>query len=114
MAHVDFVGEPAASPIRRRAASGKGVYGVKIFDFAREKGDELVPNIEAGVDPDAVSDEDYNSKSKATYSDRSVAVFVFDGRSNRVLWPKGIDAWFPSDAMVTCLEKSSGNGLRLH
>ena len=58
LAYVDFVGEPTDSPIRRRAASGKGVYGVKLFDFAREKGDELVPDIEAGVDPDAVSDED--------------------------------------------------------
>ena len=68
LAHVDFVGEPAASPIQRRAASGKGVHGVKIFDFAREKGDEVVPDIEAGVYPDAVSDEEYTtcSKSKAT------------------------------------------------
>ena len=97
LAHVDFVGEPDDSPIRRRAASGKGVYGVKIFDFAREKGNELVPDIEAGVDADAVSDEDYNSKSKAKYSDKSVAVFVLDVRSNRDPWPKDINAWFPSD-----------------
>ena len=97
LAHVDFVGEAADSPIRLRAASGKGVYGVKIFDFAREEGNELVPDIEAGVDPDAVSDDNYNSKSKATYSGRSVAVFVLDVRSNRDPWPKGINAWFPSD-----------------
>ena len=99
LAHVDFVGEPADSPIRRRAASGKGVYGVKVFDFARDVGDELVPDVEAGIDPDVVNESDYITKgnAKPAYSKRSVAVFVLDVRSNRTPWPEGINAWFPSD-----------------
>lgn len=99
LAHVDFVGEPEDSPIRRRAASGKGVYGVKVFDFVRDIGDELVPDIEAGIDPDVVDKDYYITKGSAepAYSKRSVAVFVLDVRSNRTPWPKGLGAWFPSN-----------------
>ena len=97
LAHVDFVGEPPDSPIRRRAERGRGVYGVKVFDFSRDEGDELVPNVEAGIDSDVVNEDNHKSSHQPAYSKRSVAVFVLDVRSNRDPWPKGIGAWFPSN-----------------
>jgi hypothetical protein len=66
-----------------RAAAGKGVYGVKVFDFSRPTGEELLTDAEAGLDPDTpVTSTD-------TLSDRSVAVFLLDNRSNKTPWKKG-------------------------
>ena len=95
MAYVDFVGEPDDSPIRKRAVAGKGVYGVKVFDFAKGNGDELVSDADAGIDPDVVDDTDADVT--YDYSNRSVAVFVLDVRSNRTPWRKGLGAWMQSD-----------------
>lgn len=95
VAYVDFVGEPGDSPIRKRAAAGRGVYGVKVFDFARSEGDELVSDVEAGIDPDVVDADD--AELTYDYSNKSVAVFVLDVRSNRTPWPKGLDVWIQSD-----------------
>ena len=96
IAHIDFTGEPSDSPIRMRAEAGKGVYGVKVFDFDRDVGDELVPDAQAGVDSD-ISDTDIKDMDEPRYSNKSVAVFVVDVRSNRSPWGKGLQAWRQSD-----------------
>jgi len=94
---VNFIGQPADSPMSRRAQEGLGVYGVKLFDFAREHGDQEVPDDVARIDPDIMTeDSDYfGSISEAGYSNRSVAVFVLDVRSNKSPWKKGREAFLP-------------------
>jgi hypothetical protein len=77
-----------------RAAAGKGVYGVKVFDFSRPAGEELLTDTEAGLDPDLVTvpvddNDDASVTSTDPLSDRSVAVFVLDNRSNKTPWKKG-------------------------
>ena len=54
---MKFTNEPVDSPIRKRAENGKGVYGVKIFDFDRPLGSQLVPDSEAAIDPDVLLSE---------------------------------------------------------
>ena len=96
IAYVDFIGEPFDSPIRLRASLGKGVYGVKVFDFAREVGEELVPDKDAGIDPDLVGYGVESALTDPAYSNQSVAVFVIDVRSNRTPWGRGLNSWRPS------------------
>mmetsp|Transcript_22030 Transcript_22030/g.32545 ORF Transcript_22030/g.32545 Transcript_22030/m.32545 type:complete len:528 (+) Transcript_22030:106-1689(+) len=91
MAYMDFIGEPSDSLMRRRSEQGKGIYGVKLFDFARESGRQLISEKEAGIDPDVTLEIAPN------YSNHSVAVFILDVRSNRSPWPKGLAAWRQSD-----------------
>ena len=80
---VNFVNEPISSPIRYRAERGLGVYGVKVFDFERPTGLHLVPDSEANIDPDMLYiDDNYG----ASYSNKSVAVFVLDVRTNKSPW----------------------------
>ena len=75
----------------RRAREGHGLYGVKVFDFDRTKGDYLVPEEMAGVDPDVVAQP---PATNSTYSSRSVAVFVIDCRSHKTPWKKGLAAYY--------------------
>lgn len=83
-----------------RAAAGKGVYGVKVFDFSRPVGEEVLTDAQAGLDPDLViasqNDDEVDPPVATTLSDRSVAVFVLDVRSNKTPWKKGwIEKYFP-------------------
>ena len=84
VAFVDFLGEPRESPMAKRARDGYGVYGVKLFDFARERNQIVLSDDEAGIDPDVVDDG-----AAVPYSDRSVAVFVLDVRSFKTPWSVG-------------------------
>jgi alkaline phosphatase D len=70
------------SIMERRAQAGRGLYGVKVLDFRRPRGQELLSDHEAGVEPE-VSPLDAMS-----LSDRSVAVFLIDCRSNKTPWQK--------------------------
>ena len=85
---VKFLGQPKESLMSRRVQAGRGVYGVKLFDFARPEGFQEVPDEEAMIDPDL--DGIMNN---TTYSHRSVAVFVLDVRSNKTPWKKGSEAY---------------------
>ena len=85
-----------SSAYYERARKGYGVYGVKLFDFSRMEEDYLVPENEAGIDPDVVDRvrERDESSSSTTYSERSVAVFVLDSRTHRNPW--GEKSWQPN------------------
>jgi hypothetical protein len=95
--YVDFLKENNKADLTlmaERAAAGKGVYGVKVFDFSRPAGEELLTDTEAGLDPDLVTspvddNDDTPVTSTDTLSDRSVAVFLLDVRSNKTPWKKG-------------------------
>lgn len=70
--------------MENRAASGKGLYGVKVLDFARQLNEQVLSDQEAGLDLDAV--HEWNPS--LTLSNKSVAIFVLDCRSNKTPWPK--------------------------
>ena len=65
-----------------RASAGLGVYGVKVFDFDRPIGRQVLSDLEAGIDPDVVS----KPQGTPLYSNKTVAVFVLDVRSNKTPW----------------------------
>lgn len=90
-AFVDFIGEPKESAVRRRAREGHGVYGVKLFDFDRPKGYQLVPESEAGIDPDVEEER----SSLRLHSNKTVAVFVLDCRTSKTPWKSGAEAFAP-------------------
>ena len=69
------------SLMKQRAAQGKGVYGVKVFDFHRPKGQELLSDEEAGLEPSV-----REAAGSPNLSDRSVAVFLLDCRSHKSPW----------------------------
>jgi PhoD-like phosphatase len=85
VAYVDFLGEPKDSLMAKRASDGHGVYGVKLFDFARPGGQELVADDDAGIDPDLGK----NSTSSWKTSNKTVAVFVLDCRFHKTPWEQG-------------------------
>jgi alkaline phosphatase D len=68
----------------QRAAAGKGVYGVKVMDFLRPPGQELLSDDEAAIEPSVV-----RRSEEPKLSDRSVAIFLLDCRSNKSPWKKG-------------------------
>lgn len=90
-AFVDFIGEPKHSAMSRRARAGHGVFGVKLFDFARPHGQQLVPEDEAGIDPDVA----VQHHSLCLHSNKTVAVFVLDCRTNKTPWKTGTEAFSP-------------------
>lgn len=75
----------------KRAKAGLGVYGVKVFDFDRPQGRQALSDSEAGIDHHAVVDHG----DPPSYSNKSVAVFVLDVRSNKSPWKKGLHAFTP-------------------
>jgi alkaline phosphatase D len=79
----------------QRAAAGKGVYGVKVFDFARPQQQQLLSDEEAGLEPDTqVLDVVSTSTS---LSNQMVAIFLLDVRSNKTPWKTGEDRSFKPD-----------------
>jgi len=74
------VNDDTFSILKERAATGKGVYGVKVFDFHRPAGKELLSDAEAGLEPPFPQQQ---------LSDRSVAVFLLDCRSHKTPWNAG-------------------------
>lgn len=75
-----------------RAKQGLGMYGVRVMDFRRPKGQEMLTDKEAGLDPDVVSD--LATAETMPLSDRSVAIFTLDVRSNRTPYTKkGLDSY---------------------
>jgi alkaline phosphatase D len=114
-----FLGLRKTSPMSKRAYAGEGVYGVAVFDFARPEGQELLTDEEAGLDPDVIASDE----SSTTLSDKSVAVFVLDVRSNKSPWgvPDGDFlgptqwAWFEQAlARSTASVNVVVNGLQVH
>jgi phosphodiesterase/alkaline phosphatase D-like protein len=90
-AFVEFIGEPEDSPMARRAAAGKGVYGVKLFDFGREGSDHVVPENQACIDPEYLST---HNTCVPSYSNMTVAVFALDVRTNKDPWREGTQAFY--------------------
>lgn len=76
-----FLRQDPDSAMAKRARSGAGVYAVKLYDFSRPVGQELLSDEEAGIDPDVTPAID--EATTAPYSNRSVAVFVIDIRSHK-------------------------------
>lgn len=70
--------------IEQRARNGKGLYGVKVFDFNQPQGQELLSDDVAGVEWD--DDLTAHQQEQAKLSDRTVAVFLLDCRSNKTPW----------------------------
>ena len=68
--------------MKDRAKQGKGLYGVKVMDFLRPAGQQLLTDVEAGLDPTVVVPDGEQPK----LSDRSVAIFLLDCRSNKTPW----------------------------
>lgn len=111
-AFVEFLGEADSSPMAQRAAAGYGVYGVKLFDFERPHGQQLVPDHIAQIDPDVVVADDDNVNLGANhhefvqnvrshlppdYSNKTVAVFVLDVRTNKDPWKKHLNKDYAGD-----------------
>jgi len=69
-----------------RAKQGLGVYGVKVMDFSRRKGKEMLSDIEAGLDPDVLAEND--TEAQVSLSIKSVAIFLLDMRSNKSPYSK--------------------------
>jgi hypothetical protein len=91
LAFTTFLGLKKDSAMRKRARNGLGVYGVKLFDFSRPKGKYEVSEQEAGIDPDVQIEEGV----VPSYSEKSVAIFVLDVRSNKTPWKQGLSAFSP-------------------
>jgi hypothetical protein len=85
--YIDFIGLARNSAMRQRAESGHGVYGVKLFDFARPVGQQEVSEWEAGIDADI----DIIHEPARFLSNQTVAVFVLDVRTNKTPWKKGAE-----------------------
>ena len=90
-----FLQEDNDSLLMKRAKRGDGVYAVKLLDFSRPVGQELVPEDHAGIDPEAAAAVSSSSSSEdettaPTYSTtHSVAVFLVDVRSNKTPYKTG-------------------------
>lgn len=84
IAFVDFIGEAPDSPMGVRARNAHGVYGVKVVDFERPFGSQVLSERESGLDPDV----EVNDGEQVPYSSRSVAIFVLDVRSWKSPWTK--------------------------
>lgn len=83
------------SLMKQRAAEGKGVYGVKVFDFSRPAGEELLSDEEAGLEPTTGKAAGEQTDKIPELSDRSVAVFLLDCRSQKTPWKEGFpDKYF--------------------
>ena len=84
-----FLGQPKESIMAKRARRGDGVFGVKLFDFSRPIGEELLSDQDAALEPEVpVHDEQ-------KYTDNSVAVFLLDVRSHKTPWVKsGMKKYF--------------------
>lgn len=88
---LNFIGEDKNSAMYRRAKSGHGVYGVRVFDFDRKDGDFLLSDVEGDMDPDVLG---FVKKTKQKqYKEKRVAVFVLDVRTNKTPWGHGLKAW---------------------
>jgi alkaline phosphatase D len=66
--------------MKERAAAGKGLFGVKVLDFRRPVGQQLLTDAEAGLDPTVIT------AVEGHLSDRSVAIFLLDCRSHKTPW----------------------------
>jgi len=78
-----------------RARKGLGVYGVMVMDFSRPPGQQLLTEQEAGLDPDVVvltatssSSSSGTTPDQQKLSNRSVAIFLLDIRSNKSPYTK--------------------------
>ena len=94
LAFLNFTNEPKDSPMWLRARQGLGLYGVKVFDFDRPLGARLLSDEEAGLDPDITEyiGSTFNLTTNSIKSNKKVAVFVLDIRTNRTPWKHGVVA----------------------
>jgi alkaline phosphatase D len=82
------------SIMKRRAEAGLGVYGVKVLDFRRSVGEELLSDKIAGIEPQVL---DVELEDRASLSDRSVAIFFLDCRSQKSPWKRTFPMRFQPD-----------------
>ena len=91
---VKFLGlSETKSAMARRVHQGDGVYGVQVYNFSTTETIHLLSDEDAGLDPDVMSQEDYEYRQKEqnnnnTDSNKLVAIFVLDVRSNKTPWSK--------------------------
>lgn len=88
-----FLRQDPGSAMAKRAQTGAGVYAVKVFDFSRPVGRELLADEEAGIDPDVAVVPGF----MPTYSNRSVAVFILDIRSHKTPYKNNPLRFHPDD-----------------
>jgi PhoD-like phosphatase len=96
MAFSNFLNLSPQSKMYQRAQAGHGVYGVKLFDFTRPTGREEISESDAGIDADIVLPHAtpsrfsrFSQQQHYVYSNRTVAVFGLDVRTNKTPWKKG-------------------------
>jgi len=103
----DFLNLPEDSAMYRRAQQGRGVYGVRVYDFDRRSGEETLSDAEAGIEDGSdilqVTQQrchsqdaqmknatcampSSNPSTPASRNNRRVAVFVLDVRTNKTPW----------------------------
>lgn len=88
---LDFIDMDKQSVMYSRAKRGMGVYGVTVFDFDRIKGEYLLSDEEAGIDPDIAG---YNvDRIPKEFKKKRVAIFVLDVRTNKNPWGEGLKGW---------------------
>lgn len=86
----DHTKEHIFTLMEKRIAQGKGMYGVKAFDFGKtETNHFLLTDEEAKIDADANHTAQFYQM-----TEKSVAVFLLDVRSNKSPWKKGHDKYF--------------------
>jgi hypothetical protein len=80
--------------MEQRAKSGKGLYGVKVFDYTKTFGNELLSDIDAGIEPYIYNKDHIKIKnpSKQQLSNRTVAIFLLDCRFNKSPWYTKLDS----------------------
>jgi len=105
VAFLKFTGESKASPMYKRAERGYGLYGVKMFDFSRPAGQELVSDEEAAIDPDVVVSR--NISSDAIYA-KLLPFSFWTAELTRLHGVKRLQI-----TKVICWASVNGNGLRL-
>jgi hypothetical protein len=82
------------SIMEQRAKSGQGLYGVKVIDYTKSIGNELLSDEDAGIEPylyitnhtDNTTIRIENLRHPQSLSNQSVAIFLLDCRSNKSPW----------------------------
>jgi hypothetical protein len=120
MLYLDFLKHSSSSSsesldlhvMEQRAVSGRGLYGVKVLDFHRPIGHELLSDEEAGIEPVMLVHSTENGNTVRQLSNRSVAIFLVDCRSNKIPWKTSFPDRFLHDYDVIFLVMNSGSGLK--
>ena len=92
--YLQFLQQSSRTPtldlryMEQRANAGRGLYGVKVFDFYQSWGQELLSDDDAGIEWEdgTATAAVHDTPPPQPLSDRSVAIFLIDCRSNKTPW----------------------------